>query len=169
VSQIRNHQEAGGKKDPENGGSTFFRKMVDFSWPSRRYNRTDWSRGNALDLHSEGTGLESSPGHLLILRFVVYLSPSKFWDSTYIRPLPFPSKSFLIHYSCHATNRRHFVSILKASLNNLRKNDVTSNTTGRFIVAVERTWNRIQALVLPGLGMLIDKGLEFWVPRLKYD
>jgi hypothetical protein len=73
------------QKNAEDGGSIFFRKMFSFPWSSWRHNRTGWSRSNGLDLHSEGTWLESSPGQLLILRFVVYLRPSKCWDSAYIR------------------------------------------------------------------------------------
>jgi hypothetical protein len=129
------------KKDPEDEGSRLLRKMVNFCWSSWRYNPTRWSRGSALDLNSGGTWLESWPGQLLILRFAVYLSPSKCWDSTYIRPLPLSSKSFPIHYSCHATIRRHLISTLNAPINNLRKK--RRYTIVRLIATPERTWNRI--------------------------
>jgi hypothetical protein len=82
-----------------------------------------WHSGNTLDMYSGSVRFESRPGQRLTwLRYSLFFirPPEKFQDNTSFRPRPLPSKYFPFFHSC-INIRRFIVSILKASLNNLRK------------------------------------------------
>jgi hypothetical protein len=73
---------------------------------SHAYYRTDWYRGNVLDLYSGCTLFESGPGQRL----------------SSIRPWSLRSKYIATHQSfVIITFRLYVVSVLKTSLNNTRK------------------------------------------------
>jgi hypothetical protein len=56
------------------------------------------------------------------------VDPVKFWDTTQVRPRSVPSKSIPIHYSLsHPVIQRYINLILKALLNNVKKNRTLFN------------------------------------------
>lgn len=63
------------------------------------FNQVGWCCGHVLDFHPGGARFASRQGHgLFWLNFPVFLSrPGKLRDSTPLRLLPLPSKSFLIN------------------------------------------------------------------------
>jgi len=62
------------------------------------YNQEEWCCSNDLDLYLGGAQFESWPGHWLsCVLWCFSVSQRKYWNSTLIRPLLVPSKSWSIY------------------------------------------------------------------------